>query len=193
MVRVEKDYVFTGPDGEATLLDLFGRNAQLAARHFMFDPEWEDGCPSCTAAADEVSSGLLEHLHARGTHIVHVARAPFEKIERYRRKRGWEFPFYSSYGSDFNYDFGVTVDHSRGAGTYNYRPLEAEGEYPGTSFFLRQGDEVFHTYSTFARGAEQFGGSYYWLDMTALGRQEEWEEPRGRAAAMRDARPNFTG
>jgi predicted dithiol-disulfide oxidoreductase (DUF899 family) len=191
MVRVPKDYVFTGPDGECRLIDLFGRNLQLAMRHFMFEPEWEDGCPSCTAAADEMSRGLFEHLHARDTHIVHVARAPIEKIERYREKKGWKFPFYSSYGSDFNYDFGVTVDHSRGADTYNYRELEAEGEYPGTSFFLRVGEDVFHTYSTFARGGEQFGGSYYWLDMSALGRQEDWEEPKGRADAVREARPDF--
>ncbi len=195
MVRIEKDYVFTGPDGEASLLDLFDGHLQLIVGHFMFDPSWEDGCPSCTAGADEVSQGLIDHLHARDTHLVYVSRAPLEKIERYKAKRGWTFPWYSSFGTDFNYDFGVTLNRSAGAVAYNYAPYDpgADGpvEMPGTSYFLRDGNEVFHTYSTYARGAEQTGGSYYFLDLTALGRQEEWEEPKGRAQSVRRAVPDF--
>ena len=192
MVRVEKDYVFTGPGGEARLVDLFEGRRQLIVRHFMFDPDWEDGCPSCSAGVAEFSPGLFEHLHARDTSLVVIARAPIEKIEAYKARRGWTFPWYSSYGSDFNYDFGVTLDASRGAAEYNYRPVDIEGEMPGQSCFLRDGDEVFHTYSSYARGAEMTGGSYYYLDLTALGRQEEWEEPTGRADAARAGRPDFS-
>jgi predicted dithiol-disulfide oxidoreductase (DUF899 family) len=193
MVEIEKDYVFTGPGGQATLLDLFDGRRQLIVRHFMFDPTWDDGCTSCTAGADEISPGLLEHLHARDTTLVVVARAPLEKIERYKARRGWTFPWYSSYGSEFNYDFQVTLDPSVAAPEYNYRAVDASGEQPGQSCFLRDGERVFHTYSSYARGAEMTGGSYYYLDLTALGRQEEWEEPTGRAVDPRGARPDFSG
>jgi predicted dithiol-disulfide oxidoreductase (DUF899 family) len=206
MVRIDKDYVFTGPDGEASLLDLFEGRRQLIVGHFMFDPRWEEGCPSCSAGADEVSDGLLNHLHARDTTLAYVSRAPLEKLERYKASKGWTFPWYSSYGSDFNYDFKVTLDESVAPLEYNYRTKEEheeagtgyyfEGEQPieqpGTSFFLRDGDAVFHTYSSFGRGAEATGGSYYFLDLTALGRQEEWEEPKGRAAAAHAANPDFS-
>ena len=200
MVEVTTPYVFEGPDGPASLLDLFEGRRQLIVGHFMFDPEREDGCPSCTAGADEVSPGLLEHLASRETTFVEVSRAPLAKIEAYKARRGWTFPWYSSFGSDFNYDFHVTIDEAVAPPEYNFRsaaefarrgtPL-APGEYPGTSFFLRDGDRVFHTNSTYARGAEMTGGSYYFLDLTALGRQEDWEEPAGRAAGPRDATPNF--
>jgi predicted dithiol-disulfide oxidoreductase (DUF899 family) len=206
MVRVDKEYVLVGPDGRVTLMDLFSGRRQLFVRHFMFDPRWEDGCPSCSAAAAEISDGLLEHLHARDTTFVTVSRAPLEKIERYKARMGWRFPWYSSLGSDFNYDFHVTLDESVLPVEYNYRTAEehrqagtsyyVEGdqpiEAPGHSCFLRDGDAVFHTYSVYARGAEMLGGSYYFLDLTALGRQEDWEEPRGRAAATRDATPDFS-
>ena len=192
MVRIEKDYVFTGPDGEARLLDLFEGRSQLIVRHFMFDPSWEDGCPSCSAGADEIAPGLLEHLYVRDTTFAAVSIAPIEKIETYKAKKGWTFPWYSSYGSDFNYDFRVTLDESVAPLEYNYRSVDLEGEYPGQSCFLRQGDDVFHTYSSYARGAEMVGGSYYFLDLTALGRQEDWEEPKGRAARERGAVPDFS-
>ena len=205
MVRIEKDYVFDGRDGKASLLDLFEGRRQLILGHFMFDPRWENGCPSCSAGADEVSDGLLRHLHTRDTTYAAVSRAPIAKIQAYKAKKGWTFPWYSSFGSDFNYDFHVTIDESRMPAEYNYRSKEEhekagtgyyfEGEQPieepGTSFFLRDGDDVFHTYSTFGRGAEMFGGSYYWLDLTALGRQEEWEEPKGRADNPRPAASDF--
>ena len=192
MVKVDKDYAFDGPDGQVCLLDMFEGRSQLIVRHFMFDPEWEDGCPSCTAGADEISQGLLDHLHTRDTTFVVVSRAPLEKIERYKAKKGWTFPWYSSFGSDFNYDYGVTLDKAKGAVEYNYRPEpEIEGEQPGQSCFVRDGDDVFHTYSNYARGAEMTGGSYYFLDLTALGRQEDWEEPKGRTANERGNRPDF--
>ena len=205
MVGIEKDYVFDGPDGEARLVDLFEGRLQLIVGHFMFDPSWDDGCPSCSAGADEVADGLLAHLHTRSTTLAYVSRAPLAKIEDYKARKGWTFPWYSSYGSDFNYDFHVTLDEAVAPVEYNYRSAvehEQSGtdyyvageqpiEMPGASYFLRDGDRVFHTYSTFARGAEQTGGSYYFLDLTALGRQEDWEEPKGRAAAARRAVPDF--
>ena len=201
MVEIEKGYVLAGPDGLAGLLDLFDGRRQLIVGHFMFDPSWQDGCPSCSAGADEVSKGLLEHLAARETTLAYVSRAPLDKIERYKAKKGWTFPWYSSFGSDFNYDFHVTMDESVAPIQYNYRSKAeheaagmsafAEGEYPGMSYFLRDGDRVFHTYSSYARGAEMTGGSYYFLDLTALGRQEEWEEPKGRADAAHAASPDF--
>ena len=200
MIEITKPYRFTGPQGEVGLRDLFEGRRQLILGHFMFDPEWEDGCPSCSAGADEVADGLLEHLHTRDTTLAYVSRAPLEKLERWKAKKGWDFPWYSSYGSDFNYDFGVTIDDAKGSSTYNFRPIADEPalakseqpfEMPGTSVFLRVDDRVFHTYSSYARGAEQTGGSYYFLDLTALGRQEEWEEPKGRADSARAAQPDF--
>jgi predicted dithiol-disulfide oxidoreductase (DUF899 family) len=194
MVRVDKDYVFEGPDGKLGLADMFEGRSQLMVGHFMFDPSWDDGCPSCSAGADEVSDGLLRHLHTRDTTLAYVSRAPLAKIEDYKARRGWTFPWYSSYGSDFNYDFHVTLDESVAPPEYNYRPVaDATGsqEAPGTSVFLRLGDDVFHTYSSYARGAEMTGGSYYFLDLTALGRQEDWEEPKGRSESARKNIPDF--
>jgi predicted dithiol-disulfide oxidoreductase (DUF899 family) len=203
MVKIAKDYGFDGPDGKASLLDMFEGRQQLMIQHFMFDPSWEDGCPSCTAGADEISAGLLEHLHTRDTTLAAVSRAPIDKIERYKAKKGWFFPWYSSFGSDFNYDFNVTIDSSKAPVMWNFRTLpeleehgmgwmaDGSSEQPGHSAFLRVGDDVFHTYSMYARGAEQLGGSYYFLDLTALGRQEEWEEPKGRAEDARAAQPDF--
>jgi len=207
MVKIEKAYSFDGPKGRVGLGDLFAGRAQLVLQHFMFDPSWEDGCPSCTAAVDELSDGLLRHLRARNTNYAIVARAPLGKIEGYRAKRGWSIPIYSSYGSDFNYDFHVTLDASVAPIEFNFRgpdELRAAGmdwmlneadqpmEQPGLSCFLRDGEDIFHTYSTFGRGTEQAGDAYGILDMTALGRQEEWEEPKGRSDAARAAIPSFT-
>jgi predicted dithiol-disulfide oxidoreductase (DUF899 family) len=205
MVRMDKDYVFEGPDGKATLLDLFEGRSQLIVGHFMFHPDWEDGCPSCSAGADEMSNGHLRHVNTRDTTFVYVSRAPIEKIQAYKAKKGWTFPWYSSFGSDFNYDFDVTLDESVKPIVYNFRtkeeyerrgePFPTENgealERPGRSCFLRVGDTVYHTWSVYARGLETIGGSYYMLDETALGRQEDWEEPKGRAAAVRGAVPDF--
>jgi predicted dithiol-disulfide oxidoreductase (DUF899 family) len=203
MVRIDKDYWFEGPEGNVTLLDLFDGRRQLIIQHFMFDPSWDEGCPSCTAGSDEMSPGLQRHLNARDTSFAVVSRAPLAKIERYKASRGWTFPWYSSYGSDFNYDFNVTIDAGVAPVMWNFRTLdelrevgmgwlgEGSSEQPGYSMFLREGDAVFHTYSVYARGTEMLGGSYYFLDLTALGRQEEWEEPKGRADFARENRPDF--
>jgi len=203
MVEIDKPYRFEGPDGPAALLDLFEGRRQLIVDHFMFDPEWEDGCSSCTGRVEQY--GNLEYLHAKETTMAVVSRAPIERIERFKARRGWTFPWYSSYGSDFNYDFHVTLDESVAPAEYNYR-TKAEHEQlgaslyvedgqsvedPGRSCFLRAGDRIFHTYSVYARGLETIGGSYYMLDETALGRQEDWEEPKGRVESAHEARPDF--
>jgi predicted dithiol-disulfide oxidoreductase (DUF899 family) len=204
MVEIEKDYIFDGPNGAVCLIDMFEGRSQLIIYHFMFDPGWEDGCPSCTAGTDELSPGFLAHLHTRETSYAMVSRAPLAKLERWKAKKGWDIAWYSSFGTDFNYDFGVTIDESAAPGVYNFRTKaesEAMGsdffasdqpfEMPGRSCFLQAGGRVFHTYSQYARGLESTGGSYYFLDLTALGRQEEWEEPKGRSESARSATPDF--
>jgi predicted dithiol-disulfide oxidoreductase (DUF899 family) len=204
MVEIDKDYVFEGPHGPVRLLDMFEGRAQLIIYHFMFDPEWEDGCPSCTAGTDEIAPGFLEHLRIRDTSYAMVSRAPLAKLERWKALKGWDLPWYSSFGTDFNYDFGVTIDEQAGNGQYNFRTkaeFEAMGsdffdsdqpfEMPGRSCFLQVDGRVFHTYSQYARGLESTGGSYYFLDLTALGRQEDWEEPKGRSESVRSAMPDF--
>jgi predicted dithiol-disulfide oxidoreductase (DUF899 family) len=205
MVPIEKDYVFDGPNGTARLIDIFEGRRQLIIYHFMFHPEWDDGCPSCTAGTDEVSEGFVEHLHIRDTTYALVSRAPLAKLERWKAKMGWDLPWYSSFGTDFNYDFGVTIDASRGFDVYNFRTLDeyaamghesmktAEQPYdmPGRSCFLEVDGRVYHTYSQYARALESTGGSYYFLDLTALGRQEEWEEPKDRSASARVGTPDF--
>lgn len=205
MVEVTDEYVFDGPYGPARLLDLFEGRRQLIVYHFMFDPSWEEGCPSCSAGIDEISDGFLQHLHTRDTTFALVSRAPLAKLEQWKAKKGWDLPWYSSGGTSFNYDFGVTIDESVTPGRYNYRTrdeYEAMGsdffeadqpfEMPGRSCFLTADGRVFHTYSQYARGLESTGGSYYFLDLTALGRQEEWEEPKGRSDNARSGRPDFT-
>ena len=203
MVKIDKPYVFHGPQGSVSLPDLFDGRRQLVVQHVMFDPSWEDACSSCTAAVDELSPGLIAHLHARETSFVLVSRAPLAKLEDYRARRGWTLPWYSSDGGDFNYDFHVTLDASVAPVQFNYRDpdelervgmawaLEGSSEMPGYSCFLRDGDAVYHTYSTYARGTEQLGGSYGVLDWTALGRQELWEEPKGRVEHPYGADPSF--
>jgi uncharacterized protein (TIGR02246 family) len=189
MVRVDRDYVFESPQGPAGLLDLFEGRQQLIVYHFMFDPRWDEGCPSCSFLTDNI--GHLAHLHERKTTLALVSRAPLKKIEAYRKRMGWTIPWYSSFGSDFNYDFHVTLDETVAPVEYNYTDKAVllakgesyftDGESHGLSVFLRDGDNVFHTYSAYARGTDLLVGTYNYLDMTALGRQEDWEEPRGRS------------
>ena len=199
MVEITKDYRFTGPEGEVGLADLFEGRRQLLIYHFMFGPDWEEGCPSCSAGIDELSRGFLDHLHTRDTSFALVSRAPLEKLEAWKAHKGWDhLTWYSSGDGDFNYDFAVTIDAERGSRDYNYRDVADEPnwagqphEMPGRSAFLRVDDRIFHTYSQYARGLESTGGSYYFLDLTALGRQEDWEEPKGRADSARAAQPDF--
>lgn len=175
MVKVEKNYLFDGPDGQRSLLDLFDGKQQLIVYHFMFDPEWENGCPGCTNYVNAL--GDLSDLKERNTAFVLVSRAPLAKLEAYKAKKGWDQPWYSSYGSDFNYDFHVTLDEAVALPEYNYREQPGEkGERPGTSIFFRVGDEIYHTYSTFARGGESLTHTYALLDITPYGRQEDWED-----------------
>jgi predicted dithiol-disulfide oxidoreductase (DUF899 family) len=203
MVRVDKEYVFEGPRGTVTLRDLFEDRRQLIVDHMMWSYDIDEtgeevprttGCPSCSGRADNI--GNLVHLHQRDTSFVAVSRAPYSKIAPFQERMGWTFPWYSSAGSDFNYDFHATVDERVHPVLLNYRTEEElaekgfdwspsrRGDYPGLSAFLRIDDDVFHTYSTFARGLEQIGGTHYYLDLTALGRQEPWEKPEGRATAF---------
>ena len=190
MVEVDRDYVFDGPDGAVRLLDMFGDCRQLIVQHVMFDPAWDAACPGCTASLDEMSPALFSHLRSRDTAFAAVSRAPLAKLLDYAKSRGWEFAWYSSFGTDFNYDYQATVS----PGEYNYgsEPDGEAMELPGVSCFLRDGDRVFHTYSTFARGTDQLGSAYSWLDLTAFGRSEDWEEPKGRAARLHGADPTFT-
>jgi predicted dithiol-disulfide oxidoreductase (DUF899 family) len=199
MYRLEKEYVLDGPAGSVPLTGLFAGSRQLIVQHVMFDPEWDAACPGCTAGVDEVAAGLLAHLCSRDTAFALVSRAPRKKLEKYQASKGWTVPWYSSYGSDFNYDFQATLDTARPQLDYNYRaepafiePGKSSAEVPGVSCFLRDGTEVFHTYSTWARGTDTLGSAYSWLDLTALGRQEEWEEPKGRAPRLHGADPTFT-
>jgi predicted dithiol-disulfide oxidoreductase (DUF899 family) len=197
MVRLDKEYRFEGPQGQVTLAGLFGDSSQLIVQHVMFGPDWDAACPGCTAAVDEFSAALLAHLRSRETAFVLASRAPLAKLEAYQASRGWTVPWYSSYGSDFNYDFQVTVDGTTGQVIYNYRPEpdladREPTELPGLSCFLHEGGDIFHTYSTYARGTDQLGNAYTLLDLTALGRSEDWEEPKGRAQKVHGADPTFT-
>ncbi|MGH8647119.1 MAG: DUF899 domain-containing protein [Gammaproteobacteria bacterium] len=167
MVKIDKPYVFEGSAGNVSLLELFERRRQLILYHFMFGPGahgWPDaGCPGCSMFVDQV--GRLAHLHARDTSFALVSIAPLSKIEAYQKRMGWTIPWYSSAGSDFNRDFGVTTD---------------SGETFGLSVFLRDGDSVYRSYFTSGRGVEALGSVWTFLDLTPLGRQENWEDsPKG--------------
>lgn len=175
-VRVDKDYVFDKPAGQRKLADLFEGRSQLLVQHFMFGPGWKQGCPSCSYMADH-SDGMTPHLADRDVALVAVSRAPLNEIERFRQRMGWKFPWVSSYGSDFNYDFGVsfTADTlAKGEVQYNYTALsDAEEELPGISAFYKdKAGQVFHTYSTYGRGVEVMMGTYRMLDLVAKGRSE---------------------
>ena len=199
MVKVDKEYVFHGPDGQVTLAELFGDKRQLIVQHVMFGPDWDKPCPGCSATLDELTPGVVGHMATRETAFVLVSRAPYGKIAPMAQERGWTAaPWYSSHGSDFNYDYQVTLDSSRGQTEYNYRSEpgllggDRSAEMPGYSCFLREGDEIYHTYSAYGRGTEYVGNTYTVLDMTALGRQEDWEEPKGRVTPVRPGDPTFT-
>lgn len=175
--RVEKGYAFDGPDGAETLADLFGGRSQLIVYHFMFDPEWEEGCKSCSFLADHYEPAIV-HLAQRDVALVTVSRAPLTTIEAFRRRMGWRFKWVSSFGSDFNRDYRVTFppeDVARGEVCYNYAasafPMT---EAPGISVFCKDGSgSVFHTYSSYARGLDMFIGAYHLLDIAPKGRDED--------------------
>jgi predicted dithiol-disulfide oxidoreductase (DUF899 family) len=199
MVRVEQKYIFDSPDGPKSLVDLFDERLQLFVYHFMW--HWDKGqpldnpCPGCAGWADQVARGHFNSLRSRNTTLALISRAPLSKILPFKKRMGWTIPWYSSFGNSFNYDYHVSFDTSVAPAVYNYRTPEEheragtsyylQGEQPfdlpGISCFLRKGDEVYHTYSSYGRGCETIGGGYYFLDLTALGRQEDWELPKGRS------------
>jgi predicted dithiol-disulfide oxidoreductase (DUF899 family) len=185
MVKLDKEYVFDGPEGHVHLLDLFEARHQLIVYHFMFDPAWEKGCMGCTGLVNAL--GDLSLLNKRDTTIVLISRAPLTKLEPYKAAQGWNWPWFSSLNSDFNYDFHVTHDKSVAPIEYNYcsqAELESRpggsyvmaGESHGMSVFFRLDDQVFHTYSTYGRGVEGLTNSYSLLDITPYGRQEDFED-----------------
>jgi predicted dithiol-disulfide oxidoreductase (DUF899 family) len=170
-VRIEKDYAFDSPGGKVTLPDLFDGRMQLLLYHFMFGPNQDVGCDGCSMFVDQI--GHLAHLHARNTSFVLVSRGPIAKIAAYKERMGWAIPWVSSFESDFNVDFGVGPETPQ-EGVYQ------DGESFGLSVFLRDGDGVFRTYFTTHRGVEALGSVWTFLDLTPLGRQEEWEDsPEG--------------
>ncbi len=181
-VRVDKEYVFDTEDGDATLADLFRGRSQLVVYHFMFDPDWDEGCPSCSGIADGFDTTHL-HLQNHDVAFTAVSRAPLEKLLAYRTRMGWAFPWASSARSDFNYDFHVTIDPSVAPVEYNYRDQaelerlnvawrEWSGEQPGMSAFALDDGVVYHTYSAYARGLDALWPMWQWLDRAPLGRNE---------------------
>ncbi|WP_410586130.1 DUF899 domain-containing protein [Amycolatopsis sp. lyj-23] len=179
MVKVAEDYVFEGPGGKVRLLDLFEGRRQLIVYHFMFGPDDTEGHNSCALLVDNISHE--EHLHALDTTIALVSRAPIASLSAFRERMGWTVPWYSSSGSAFNYDYHVTTDESVAPVEYNYKdkatliakntPWYVEGEWQGLSVFVRDGDEVYHSYSTYERGIDSLVTTYRYLDLTPLGRQ----------------------
>ncbi|MGY6564515.1 MAG: DUF899 domain-containing protein [Halomonadaceae bacterium] len=168
MTEVRTDYVFEGPQGEATLLDLFEGRRQLIVYHFMFGPDWEAGCDGCSWVVDAMTHPA--HLNARDTTLVLVSRAPLEKLQRYQARMGWQHPtWYSSLNGSFNQDMGVTSCNC-------HAPDTDRGERHGISVFLRDGERVFRTYFSGKRGVEYLGSLWTYLDLTPYGRQETWEE-----------------
>ncbi len=193
MVRIDKQYVFDTPCGPRTLVELFEGREQLIVYHFMFDPAdpppgkthpWSEGCPGCSFFADNIPD--LTHLHARHTSFTLVSRAPLAKIAPFKQRMGWKLPWVSSFGTDFNYDFHTTLDPAKGSTEWNYRPAaelvaeqkipEVSGELPGLSVFLRDGETVYHTYTTYGRGLDPFLIVYQLLDATPFGRGEGWDD-----------------
>jgi predicted dithiol-disulfide oxidoreductase (DUF899 family) len=175
-VKVEKTYVFDGPDGKETLAELFAGRSQLVVYHFMFGPGWEQGCPSCSYLSDHID-GALVHLAHRDVTLLAVSRAPLARIEAFRKRMGWRFKWVSSHGSDFNYDFHVSFteeDKAKGRVYYNYEMQDfMVEELPGASVFYKDASgDVFHTYSSYARGLDLLVGTYNYLDLVPKGRDE---------------------
>ena len=176
LVKIEEPYVFEGADRAYTFGDLFGDRRQLIVYHFMFAPTWDAGCRSCSLVAETFDRTVV-HLAARDTAFYAISRAPIEKLEAYRKRLGWTFPWVSSGKNRFNFDFGVSFSDEdvkeKRLATYNYRRVVPDStDLPGFSTFLREGDDVFHAYSTYRRGVEALMNIYSLLDITPLGRRE---------------------
>jgi predicted dithiol-disulfide oxidoreductase (DUF899 family) len=176
-VRVDKPYLFDGPAGKRTLSDLFGGRRQLIVFHFMFGPDWEEGCPSCSFWADNLN-GIVVHLNHRDVSFVAISRAPLEKLSAYRKRMGWSFDWLSSFGSDFNEDYHVfpsPEELAKGEAFYNYALTKTSStERPGVSVFYKDpAGTIFHTYSCYARGLDMLNVAYHYLDLTPRGRDED--------------------
>lgn len=177
-VKVDKTYAFETPQGRKTLADLFDGRSQLIVYHFMYGPAWETGCPGCSFMADHID-GMLPHLNNHDVTMIAVSRAPLEKLAAYKKRMGWKFPWLSSFGSDFNFDYHVSFTREElasGKVMYNYRETpsqDAHDELPGLSAFFRDEDgTVYHTYSDYARGGEEALGTLMILDRAPKGRNE---------------------
>jgi predicted dithiol-disulfide oxidoreductase (DUF899 family) len=175
-VRVTKQYVFDGPGGKQTLAQLFNGHTQLVVYHFMFGPDWEDGCKSCSFWADNFN-GIVPHLNQRDVTFVAISRAPLAKLQAFATRLGWSFKWLSSSGSDFNYDYTVSFtpeDLAGGGAIYNYAANKMYmTELPGISVFFKDADgKVFHTYSCYARGLDMLNTAYHYLDLVPKGRDE---------------------
>ena len=174
-VKVEKNYVFDTPSGKKTLGDLFAGRSQLIVYHFMLGPDWGEGCPSCSYLADHFDGAAL-HLPHRDVALTAVSRAPLPEIQAYKKRMGWRFPWVSSYGSDFNFDFHVSFkpEEADGEVYYNYEMGEFQSdEMPGVSVFIKDASgAIFHTYSAYARGLDILVGTYNLLDLVPKGRDE---------------------
>lgn len=174
-VKVEKKYEFDGSNGKESLEDLFGNKSQLIVYHFMFDPDWEEGCKSCSFIADHYNPSVI-HIANRDVSMVTISKAPLEKLEAFKKRMGWDFKWLSSFDSDFNHDFHVsfTEEELKGDVFYNYNKQSfPEKEAPGISAFAKNNGEIFHTYSAYGRGLENFMGAYHLLDIIPKGRDED--------------------
>jgi predicted dithiol-disulfide oxidoreductase (DUF899 family) len=176
-VKVDKDYVFEGPRGKVTLAELFRDRPQLVVQHVMFAPEWEAACKSCSFWVDGFER-MVPHLAARDTTMVAISRAPLAKLEAFKKRMGWTFDWFSSGDSDFNFDYGVSFTQEQidaGKAKYNFGTTRLYGpELPGISVFYRDAvGDIFHTYSTYARGLDMMNAAYHYLDLTPLGRHED--------------------
>ena len=176
-VKVDKEYLFDGPDGQETLADLFAARGQLIVYHFMYHPSWKEGCPSCSFWADNFN-GIIVHLNHRDVSMVAISKAPLKQLEAYKKRMSWDFKWLSSYDDDFNRDYNVSFtaeELAKGETYYNYKmgafPSE---EAPGVSVFYKdEHSDIFHTYSTYARGLDMLNGAYHYLDIVPKGRDEE--------------------
>ena len=176
-VRIDKTYVFDGPDGKESLSDLFAGRGQLLVYHFMFGPDWKEGCPSCSFWADNYN-GIVAHLEHRDVSLVAISRAPLERLDAYKKRMGWSFKWVSSLGNDFNRDFAVSFtpeDLKQGGNNYNFATTRFSGEEaPGASVFVRGDDGgIYRSYSCYARGLDMLNGAYHLLDLVPKGRDEQ--------------------
>jgi len=176
-VKVEKNYVFDGPKGKETLADLFDGRGQLIVYHFMLGPGWKEGCKSCSFVSDHID-GAVVHLAQRDVTLLAISRAPLPEIEAFKKRMGWRFKWVSSYGNDFNFDYHVSFtkdEMAKGKVYYNYEMQEfGSEEGPGVSVFYKDGaGDIFHTYSSYARGLDMLVGAYNYLDLVPKGRDED--------------------